>query len=46
MRTTLEIEDDVLVTKNGCKVLSDGVPKTIEEIENLMAKKSCTLNLT
>lgn len=42
----VRIEDDVLVTKNGCKVLSDGVPKTIEEIENLMAKKSCTLNLT
>lgn len=42
----VRIEDDVLVTKNGCKVLSYGVPKTIEEIENLMAKKSCMLNLT
>ncbi len=42
----VRIEDDVLVTKNGCEVLSHGVPKTVEEIENLMAKKSCTLNLT
>ncbi len=29
----IRIEDDVLVTKSGNKVLSDGIPKTIEEIE-------------
>jgi len=36
----IRIEDDVLVSKNGCKVLTDGVPKTVEEIEALMAKTS------
>ncbi|WP_455216800.1 Xaa-Pro aminopeptidase [Kaarinaea lacus] len=33
----IRIEDDVLVTKDGCEILSKDVPKTIEEIENLMA---------
>ncbi len=32
----VRIEDDVLVTENGCEVLSARVPKTIEEIEGLM----------
>jgi len=31
------IEDDVLVTRDGHEVLSSGVPKTIPEIEALMA---------
>ena len=30
-------EDDVLITKAGCQVLSAGVPKTCAEIEKLMA---------
>ena len=30
-------EDDVLITKNGCEVLSAGVPKQPEQIEALMA---------
>ncbi len=33
----IRIEDDVVVTKEGHRVLTDGVPKTIEEIEALMA---------
>lgn len=33
----VRIEDDVVVTRNGCRVLTDGVPKTVAEIEALMA---------
>ena len=33
----IRIEDDVVVTRDGCRVLSDGVPKRIEDIEALMA---------
>ena len=33
----IRIEDDVLVTKNGNDVLSKDVPKTIDEIEELMS---------
>lgn len=33
----IRIEDDVLVTKNGCRVLTSSVPKEIDEIEALMA---------
>ena len=36
----VRIEDDVLITDNGHKVMSDCVPKTIAEIEKLMAEKS------
>lgn len=32
----IRIEDDVVVTKNGCTVLSDAVPKTVADIEALM----------
>lgn len=32
----IRIEDDVLVTKDGCEVLSAGMPKTVAEIEALM----------
>ena len=32
------IEDDVVVTKDGCRVLTDGVPKTVADIEALMAE--------
>ncbi len=34
----IRIEDDVLVTKDGCDVLSRDVPKTIADIEALMAE--------
>ncbi|WP_440089433.1 Xaa-Pro aminopeptidase [Pseudomonas fragariae (ex Marin et al. 2024)] len=33
----VRIEDDVVVTKKGCEVLSGNVPKTVAEIEALMA---------
>ncbi len=33
----IRIEDDVLVTKEGHEVLSAGAPKTVEEIEAVMA---------
>jgi Xaa-Pro aminopeptidase len=33
----IRIEDDVVVTEQGCEVISAGVPKTVEEIEALMA---------
>ena len=35
----IRIEDTVLITKDGCEVLSRFVPKEIDEIEALMAKK-------
>ncbi|MBQ0831786.1 Xaa-Pro aminopeptidase [Marinobacter sp.] len=34
----IRIEDDVVVTKEGCRVLTESVPKTIEAIEALMAE--------
>lgn len=33
----IRIEDDVLITDNGCEVLTGLVPKTVDEIETLMA---------
>lgn len=34
----IRIEDTLLVTKDGCEVLSGGIPKTVEEIEAYMAE--------
>lgn len=34
----IRIEDDVVVTRDGCELLSAGVPKTVAEIEALMAR--------
>lgn len=34
----VRIEDDVLVTKKGYRILSEGTPKTIAEIETYMAE--------
>jgi Xaa-Pro aminopeptidase len=33
----VRIEDDVVVTRGGCEILTGGVPKTVAEIEALMA---------
>lgn len=33
----IRIEDDVLVTADGCEVLSQNIMKTVDEIENFMA---------
>ena len=33
----IRIEDDVVVTRDGCEVLTDGVPKEAVAIERLMA---------
>ena len=33
----VRIEDDVVVTKQGCEILTGGVPKTVADIEALMA---------
>jgi Xaa-Pro aminopeptidase len=34
----IRIEDDILVTETGCRVLGKPIPKTVEEIENLMRR--------
>lgn len=34
----IRLEDDVVVTADGCEVLTGGVPRTIAEIEALMAR--------
>lgn len=36
----IRIEDDVLVTKEGCEILTSNAPKTIIDIEALMEKNS------
>ncbi|MFT5959528.1 MAG: Xaa-Pro aminopeptidase, partial [Polaribacter sp.] len=36
----IRIEDDILVTKTGPVNLSTEAPRTVEEIEKMMAKKS------
>jgi Xaa-Pro aminopeptidase len=32
----IRIEDDVLVVRDGCEILTQDVPKTVDEIEALM----------
>jgi len=34
----IRIEDDLLITDAGCRVLSEAIPRTTEEIEALMAR--------
>lgn len=34
----IRIEDDVVVTKDGCEIISRKAPKTVSEIESIMAK--------
>ncbi len=38
MKLGIRIEDTLLVTKDGCEVLSGRIPKTVEEIEEFMAR--------
>ena len=35
----IRIEDTVLITRDGCEVLTRGVPKEIDEIERLLTKR-------
>jgi Xaa-Pro aminopeptidase len=34
----IRIEDDVLITENGCRVLGNPIPKTVAEVEAITAK--------
>jgi Xaa-Pro aminopeptidase len=34
----VRIEDDVVVTAKGCKVLSDGIPRTVKDVEAWMKR--------
>jgi Xaa-Pro aminopeptidase len=34
----IRIEDDILITKDGCRLLGRPIPKTISEVENIMGQ--------
>lgn len=36
----IRIEDTILVTKDGCEVLTDRIPKTVDEIEAYMERRA------
>ena len=38
----MRIEDVIAITKEGCELLSDGVPRTTEQIEACMAGQDWT----
>ena len=35
----IRIEDTLLMTRDGCEVLTQAIPKTVEEIEALMEER-------
>jgi len=35
----IRIEDDVLITQNGHRVLTDGVPRKVDAVESLLAER-------
>lgn len=39
LRMGIRIEDTILVTKDGCQVLTEDIPKTVGEIEAFMAER-------
>jgi hypothetical protein len=34
----VRVEDDVLITADGCEVLTAGTPKTVDEVEQVCAE--------
>ncbi|MYE07154.1 MAG: Xaa-Pro dipeptidase, partial [Oligoflexia bacterium] len=42
----LRIEDDILITKTGAEVLSQGAPKEVEELEELILGRASDLDKT
>jgi Xaa-Pro aminopeptidase len=36
----IRIEDDLLITDDGCRVLGPGIPKTVDEVEAAMQESS------
>jgi Xaa-Pro aminopeptidase len=34
----IRLEDTVLITRDGCEVLSAGLPRTVNEVESTMKK--------
>src|SRR5207237_7962271 len=41
----VRIEDDVLITREGHRVLTDKAPKRVEEIESLMSQQAYGFNI-